>query len=76
MKIDHQHVKCLSLTLQRRCAHRSAAPGRIPGRSREMRNPRYAEGALLGWFRHAHTDINGTWGKPMLRQSYIARYCE
>ncbi|WP_294244999.1 hypothetical protein [Propionivibrio sp.] len=41
-----------------------------------MRNPRYAEGALLGWFRHAHTDINGTWGKPMLRQSYIARYCE
>jgi len=34
-----------------------------------MRNPRYAEGALLGQFRHRHrhTDIYSNRGEPILR---------
>ena len=41
-------------------------------------NPRYAEaeGALLGQFRHLHTDLYGNRGRLINQASYIARYCD
>ena len=41
-------------------------------------NPRYAEaeGALLGQFRHLHTDIYGNRGRLMNHAAYIAKYCD
>jgi len=41
-------------------------------------NPRYAEaeGALLGQFRHLHTDIYGNRGRLENLEAYIARYCD
>ena len=41
-------------------------------------NPRYAEaeGALLGQFRHLHTDVHGNRGKSIQKESYIVIYCE
>ena len=41
-------------------------------------NPRYAEaeGALLGQFRHFHTDICGNRGRLTNQAAYIARYCD
>jgi len=41
-------------------------------------NPRYAEaeGALLGQFRHLHTDIYGNRGRLINQAAYIARYCD
>ncbi len=41
-------------------------------------NPRYAEaeGALLGQFRHFHTDIRGNRGRLTNQAAYIAKYCD
>ena len=41
-------------------------------------NPRYteAEGALLGQFRHLHTDICGNRDRLRNQVAYIARYCD
>jgi type I restriction enzyme R subunit len=41
-------------------------------------NPRYAEaeGALLGQFRHLHSDIYGNRGRLTNQAAYIARYCD
>jgi len=41
-------------------------------------NPRYAEakGALLGQFRHLHTDIYGNRGRPVNQAAHIAMNCD
>ena len=41
-------------------------------------NPRHAEaeGALLGQFRHLHTDIYGNRGRLITKAAYIARCCD
>ena len=41
-------------------------------------NPRYAEGlgALLGQFRHLHTDIYANRGGLINMATYVARYCD
>ncbi len=41
-------------------------------------NPRYAEaeGALLGQFRHLHTDIYGNRGRPINQAAHIAMNCD
>ena len=41
-------------------------------------NPRYldAVGALLGQFRHFHTDIHGNRGKSIQIESYIVIFCD
>jgi type I restriction enzyme R subunit len=41
-------------------------------------NPRYAaaEGALLGQFRHLHTDVYGNRGRPINQTAHIVMNCD